>query len=847
VSRSFEELLTKLETAKVAPGAVLRDLDIVDQGVRFETGVPVTFKYAHNTEPTPNMGSRFQQDIEPAGFYVIHQPNPHGTPGWQYGTCTLNNPLVLPFGTGFNETSWKAELHRRYKKKGRALSRALRKEGFDGVVTTNGETKEIVVLDDKSCTVARTVKPVKDLKGLPPEATELAWDHWFMDNQKTIAKLASEGYRWVYFGERAPDRIPVARKIIHMPAVSTPSLKSPGGVVIATKKVLPMRTVLDNNLGTEPGLTDKMALIWITDFYKKNPGPIVLANRHSEWAALVHSATRKGVKWQGSKFDKDGPFGHVEAQSKKRAIEMLIDDGFTIPDPNAMKRIVGELAGVSNGLAGKDDDLLASEQQRRSRWPAYQDAVEEMVEDMRSGGNPEDQPNIDRLENAIATMHDLGWPGIEQERTRTGRLSKAVKKSMNASAEAAGVIESWMSAVDYKDWGKPSIVSKLDGLADAPNACSTLKFNDKEDEIGNFDIEVTDASGKIVAELNTERSSNQMIIGMVKVDPGIQRCGVGTRLYERAAARGCNKGLLLRSDSWRTPASEGFWKKQEKKGRARCVVGTGIPGKRLMPDMSFERDPAGKNKLWECDWYEMNDACPDTLADAGLGGLFGTGITPKMALVAGGVGLGAFLVLKKRASAAPGGSPSAFGLIPPLEHSVVRSAWGEARTSRGGIHRGVDLHAAVGTPIRALAGGSVVKVGTTDSDTRGRHVYLRFVIPGIGTFVARHLHLDQVNVVKGQTVVRGQQLGTVGRSGTAKSGAHLHLDIHACTSVTVSVWINRFGVPKGGFPESGHRVGGCVPVPVESVLPVVGYTQSVIDRARERGVVLAMGDRVAVG
>ena len=50
-------------------------------------------------------------------------------------------------------------------------------------------------------------------------------------------------------------------------------------------------------------------------------------------------------------------------------------------------------------------------------------------------------------------------------------------------------------------------------------------------------------------------------------------CGLGTKLYERIAKASCQKfkkGLM--SDTARSEFSEGFWKKQVNKGRARCVV-----------------------------------------------------------------------------------------------------------------------------------------------------------------------------------------------------------------------------------------------------------------------------------
>lgn len=111
-----------------------------EYGVRFESGVPVTFEFMRNTERSPYFGSTYQQDIEPAGRYVLHQPpsSVQQAP-WEFGTTTFRKPLVLAFSSGnetrYDERSWKAQLQKAYGKTGKALSRALQKDGYDGIVT----------------------------------------------------------------------------------------------------------------------------------------------------------------------------------------------------------------------------------------------------------------------------------------------------------------------------------------------------------------------------------------------------------------------------------------------------------------------------------------------------------------------------------------------------------------------------------------------------------------------------------------------------------------------------------------------------------------------------------------
>lgn len=139
-----------LSATKIPPGLPLTA--VTEQGVRFETGKAVEFKFLHGNEKAPDFGSRFQQDIEPAGYYVVHNEEPGDVRSrWTVETATLRNPLVLAFNSGeggYDERSWKAVLAAAFKAKKTALSRKILSAGFDGIVTTErgGWTREIVLL-----------------------------------------------------------------------------------------------------------------------------------------------------------------------------------------------------------------------------------------------------------------------------------------------------------------------------------------------------------------------------------------------------------------------------------------------------------------------------------------------------------------------------------------------------------------------------------------------------------------------------------------------------------------------------------------------------------------------------
>lgn len=124
-----------------------------EDGIWFETGVPVRFPYTHRVQPTPNFGSLYGQDIEPAGKYVLlghHGPSGFfREAGWnivvQQDEAALESPLVMRFGEGTRD--WKEHLVRAVGATGKRLAKALRKAGFDGVVTLDElGTREIVLL-----------------------------------------------------------------------------------------------------------------------------------------------------------------------------------------------------------------------------------------------------------------------------------------------------------------------------------------------------------------------------------------------------------------------------------------------------------------------------------------------------------------------------------------------------------------------------------------------------------------------------------------------------------------------------------------------------------------------------
>jgi hypothetical protein len=135
----------------------------------------------------------------------------------------------------------------------------------------------------------------------------------------------------------------------------------------------------------------------------------------------------------------------------------------------------------------------------------------------------------------------------------------------------------------------------------------------------------------------------------------------------------------------------------------------------------------------------------------------------------------------------------------PLEGAprLGTSGLGVDRDGGERSHRGVDIDATIGEPVRAVADGVVQFAGV---DLQGDHPALglepRYLKRwrrkaskmGPGGFFVRimheggvrsgYFHLNSFRVEAGQVVHAGDVIGTVGRTGVKVSGSHLHFEIH---------------------------------------------------------------------
>jgi murein DD-endopeptidase MepM/ murein hydrolase activator NlpD len=141
----------------------------------------------------------------------------------------------------------------------------------------------------------------------------------------------------------------------------------------------------------------------------------------------------------------------------------------------------------------------------------------------------------------------------------------------------------------------------------------------------------------------------------------------------------------------------------------------------------------------------------------------------------------------------------------------IGGPFGAARADTG-AHEGNDLFAAFGTPVVAVADGTIGRVGTLVIS--GNRLWLT-TRHGDAFFYA-HLSAFSPNAVDGRRVKAGTLLGYVGNTGDAEpTPPHLHFEIHPNGGAAVDphptlvVWQARAHVPP---PDTATRPGALLEV-----------------------------------
>lgn len=122
----------------------------------------------------------------------------------------------------------------------------------------------------------------------------------------------------------------------------------------------------------------------------------------------------------------------------------------------------------------------------------------------------------------------------------------------------------------------------------------------------------------------------------------------------------------------------------------------------------------------------------------------------------------------------PGGSARLVIPVATVRVGQLHDTFSDTRDG-GRLHEALDIMAPAGTPVIAAADGKVEQL--FQSDRGGNAIYVRSS-DGLTIHYYAHLRDYAPGLAEGQTVRRGEQLGTVGSSGNADADApHLHFAV----------------------------------------------------------------------
>ena len=118
-------------------------------------------------------------------------------------------------------------------------------------------------------------------------------------------------------------------------------------------------------------------------------------------------------------------------------------------------------------------------------------------------------------------------------------------------------------------------------------------------------------------------------------------------------------------------------------------------------------------------------------------------------------------------------APSLWPVMGPITSGFGKRIDPVLGTGEGEFHKGIDIAAPLGTPIRATANGVVVSAAMGNG--YGREVIIDHG-HGVKTLYG---HMSGFNVLAGQTVFTGQIIGYVGHSGRVSgvTGNHVHYEV----------------------------------------------------------------------
>lgn len=137
----------------------------------------------------------------------------------------------------------------------------------------------------------------------------------------------------------------------------------------------------------------------------------------------------------------------------------------------------------------------------------------------------------------------------------------------------------------------------------------------------------------------------------------------------------------------------------------------------------------------------------------------------------------------------PNSLPGANVLSWPLDSVYVTQQFGKTADSKrlyaSGSHSGTDFRASVGTPVKAMAEGTIKAVGDTDTTCAGASFGKWILIDYNNGLSSAYGHMSLIKATVGQKVSRGEVVGYSGNTGHT-TGPHLHVTVYVKNAVNVS-------------------------------------------------------------
>jgi murein DD-endopeptidase MepM/ murein hydrolase activator NlpD len=138
--------------------------------------------------------------------------------------------------------------------------------------------------------------------------------------------------------------------------------------------------------------------------------------------------------------------------------------------------------------------------------------------------------------------------------------------------------------------------------------------------------------------------------------------------------------------------------------------------------------------------------------------------------------------------------PSVGAWATPVAAYELSAGFGNGGSRWANRHTGQDFAVPIGTPVRAVGAGRVVRVSC------GGAFGIEIVIEHPGGYYTQYAHLAAVTVDQGESVTPGQWIGQSGTSGNS-TGPHLHFEVRVTpesgSAVDPVPWLAARGVPVG--------------------------------------------------